>query len=791
MSAFSFLLSPIALWALLFLLSRVASWARGTKLSWLPAHLGQKVTGRRMVATWSFAQRLLAELSWIALTLGLLAAVPRLPAALSGTPDFPDPASWEPYVDVFGSLAVWGGLVLVPLAIVRAIAEVVPVVGRLLAEPRWRLPGLGVAYVLLSDGGILNVAFTFDGSELLLATTGVLVLSYGALVVRRALHTWEHRARLTKVLRAQLLVLEAAWLALALAAVARLPAAVEPVLTGEYDVHPNVAASYLKSLDTLTSVKALAVLLPFVLLRVLGVFQPAVERGFSFPTGRLAILGLLYVILSDGGVLSTALSVTVSYAWELLALVVALSYAGFVLRNVASIELPGRYGSLASATVGLTGSLAYAFAAGIAVWVGFNHLPIASAALLEHQTTANFGENSLPHFGTLFAARYPAVGLAFAVGFALGLPALPTNRTFRRVQPFLSGVSYVTAGCLAWVVGSTLSPLGHGLVLGGAAAGAGLFALAAIQLATYGTTSSNRAVVFLANWSLASRVRGVMLGASLAVYVLLLRPVLYEALWFAALYEYVALLTVLLLTSMYIVNQLRLDSNAAEEEPPRSSSWSHHLQSLESKADPRSDLTSSLRHRFVDNGDWRPLATYLVGLLYRHGASLDAMGAVCQPLRSAASVSRFLRRSRLRRMRRMTALETAQSHAENALTAPAAALHPIEEVDLREAAEPFVERGMDPERFAVALIAADCQLRPDLQQAMDGWFSLLDAAKPRPWWLTLPWMRSEARLQDRQRRLNVVDEAASLLFRSGADRPSSFGWLPYASHRGTPSEGRA
>ena len=298
-------------------------------------------------------------------------------------------------------------------------------------------------------------------------------------------------------------------------------------------------------------------------------------------------------------------------------------------------------------------------------------------------------------------------------------------------------------------------------------------------------------MAFLSNWLLASGVRAFVLGASLAVYVLLLRPVLYEALWFAALYEYVALLSLLLLTSMYIMNQLRLDSNALEEAAPRSSGWSHHLQTLESKADPRSDLTSSLRDRFVDNGDWKPLATYLMSLLYRHGASLEAMRAVCRPLRTTASASRFLRRSPLKRLGRMTALDVAQSHAKKALANPTEALQPVEEEKLREAAEPFLEHGTDPERFAVALIAADCQRGADLQQAMDGWFSLLDTAAPRSGWSTLPWMRSDARLRGRQRRLDIVDDAAAFLFDRGVDRPGSLGWLPRASHRSGASEGIA
>ena len=794
MSDFSFFLPPLVLWGCLFLFSRLVGWARSTKPaypSWLRRHLGHSVTGRRIAGALPFVQRLLADLSWTALILGVLSTIPRLPAAISSLPEGPNLASWEPYVEIFGSLALWGALVLVPLAIVRGVAEIIPTVRTLLVEPRWRLPALGAAYVLLSDGGVLRVAFAFDGTELLLAIASALALSYGALVVRSALRAADHRPRVTNVLRAQLLLLEAAWLAIALAAVARLPAAVEPVLTGEFDVHPNVAASYLESFGALTSAKGLAVLLPFVLLRALGVFRPGVEKAFGFPTGRLAALGIVYVLFSDGGVLLTALGVSVSWAWELLALAVALSYVGFVLRNVGGIGLPGRYGPLASATAALGGSLSYAFAAGMAVWAGFNHLPIASAALLDHQTTSTFGEASMPHFGLLFNVRHPAAGLAFALGLALGLPASPTGYTFRRLQPLMSGVSYSAAGCLAWITGSALSTLGHGLVLGGAAAGAGMFALAAVQLANYGAASSNRALAFLSSWLLASGGRGFMLGASLAFYVLLLRPVLYEALWFAALYEYVALLSLLLLISMYIMNQLRLDSTALEETAPQSSGWAHHLQTLESKADPRSDLTSSLRHRFVDDGDWKPLATYLMSLLYRHGASQEAMRAVCRPLRAAASVSRFLRRSRLKRLGRMSALDVAQSSTEQALANPTEALQPIAEEELREAAGPFVEHGLDPERLAVALIAADCQRGADLQEAVDGWFSLLDAASRRAGWSTLPWMRPDARLRDRQRRLDIVDDAAAFLFDSGVDRPGSLGWLPYARYRSSPSEGIA
>ena len=164
---------------------------------------------------------------------------------------------------------------------------------------------------------------------------------------------------------------------------------------------------------------------------------------------------------------------------------------------------------------------------------------------------------------------------------------------------------------------------------------------------------------------------------------------------------------------------------------------------------------------------------------------------MCRPLRTAASASRLLRRSPLKKLGRVAALEVAQSRAEKALAGPRETVYPIEEEDLQEAAGPFVEHGIDPERLAVALIAADCQRGADLQQAVAGWFSVLDAASRRSGWSTLPWMRSEARLRGQQRRRAIVDDAAAFLFHSGVDRPDSLDWLPYAVQRSSPSKGLA
>ena len=170
-------------------------------------------------------------------------------------------------------MALWGSLVLVPVAVVRAIAEVRPGVRALLATPWTRLAALGIGYALLANGGILDVAIGFEGFTHWVALGVVLGLSYGALVLRRMLAE-PVEPRVLPVLRVQLLLVEGAWIAIALGAVAGLPSVVESVLVGHFSLDGSTAAAYVASLGELTSPQAFAVMLPFAMVRVAGVFRP-------------------------------------------------------------------------------------------------------------------------------------------------------------------------------------------------------------------------------------------------------------------------------------------------------------------------------------------------------------------------------------------------------------------------------------------------------------------------------------------------------------------------------------
>ena len=253
----------------------------------------------------------------------------------------------------------------------------------------------------------------------------------------------------------------------------------------------------------------------------------------------------------------------------------------------------------------------------------------------------------------------------------------------------------------------------------------------------------------------------------------MLRPELYEFLWLAALYEYTALLLLMLMVLMRVLNYMRVVYNATGPATPAWTDWSHHRQALEAKPDRRADLTAALRLRFVNHGEWKPLWAYLMALLYRSEASLDSMREVCRPLRNGAvtsSVWNVLGRRKRNRARRTAALEESLKSVEQALASPAAPLGAIHEDALRKAAVPYVESGTGRDALALALITAHCQRGDDVRQAVDRWFHLLDAPDPSPGWFSLPRLRSNAGQMDRGRRFHLVEGAISQLFVDATSR---------------------
>ena len=770
---FHFLALPITLGCGLLLLNRLLLWAGRTSpvrriaRRSTPTGNEESVRQRLLAAAPSVVTRLPLDLGRMALALGLLFSVSLLPAAISERPGGPDLTSLNAYIESFNSLAAWGVFLLLPFVLVRAAAEARPAILDIVKFPRARLIAFGAAYALLADGGVLSVAFDVQGSNVLLGFGLALGISYGASLLRGLLSI-AGGGRYLPVCRVALLVAEGAWIAALLSAVAALPSAVEPALAGRY---PEDLGAYLATLRSLYPLAA-ALLLPFALLRAVGVFLPVVVRVFGFPTTHLVLLSIAYMMFSGSGVLTTAFEVNLTQAMAVLTQALALSYAASILRNIAGLEIPGRYGRLAAKVSGFAGSLARSAAWTLAVWVGFNHLPVASATLLDHSLTRSLGQDFLPHFGNLFDIRYTVAGLCFVAALAFNLPKAQVGDVPERYSSLLAALIFSAAGYLAWTAGSGLSSLGHGLVLGGAVAAAGMYSLALSHLAAYAANPSSRILADIVGWLAASKLRVFVLGMSVAFYGLLLRPALYEFLWLAALYEYAALLLLMLMVLMRVLNYMRVNYNATGPAMPTWTDWSHHRQALEAKPDRRAEHTAALRRRFVNRGEWKPLWAYLMELLYRSEASLDSMREACRPLRNGAvtsSVWNILRRRRSR-ARRTAALEESLKSVEQALASSATPLGSIHEDALWKAAAPYLERGVERDALAVALITAHCQRGDNVEQAVDRWFHLLDAPDPSPGWFSLPRLRSSAGQMDRGQRLHLVEGAISQLFADTTSR---------------------
>ena len=472
---FHYLTLPLVLAGVSLFLSRLVLWARRTRLDALMIWRLVAAKRQHRIAVLPVAQSLLADLGWVALVWGLLGSVSRVPATVSAHPSAPDVTSAEPYLRAFDSLALLAVLLFALFVIARAAGEVWPRLNRNISVPVSHLTGFGIAWILLADGGIFSVAVGFSCPRVILGLGFALGISYVASVLRVEVNE-PMRPRVALVARGLLLLAEAGWVVALLGTVAALPSAVEAVLAEKYASDLESLTHYLELMQSL-AFWSMAVLAPFAMARATSVFWPTASRILGFPMWRLTLLAVVYVLVSDNGVVSTTFEVPMPQLMVAVTLAVVLTYVASVLLNVSRFELPGKFGPAIEAALPVAATAIASVVPAMIVWATFAHLPMIGTRLLEYSLTRDFAETNLPYFANLFDLRYLAAGLSLAIGTALTLPQA-MGIPFLRYQPLLGAIGHSVAACLAWIVGSNLSGLGHGYALVGAIAAAGLFSLA-------------------------------------------------------------------------------------------------------------------------------------------------------------------------------------------------------------------------------------------------------------------------------------------------------------------------
>ncbi len=453
----------------------------------------------------------------------------------------------------------------------------------------------------------------------------------------------------------------------------------------------------------------------------------------------------------------------------------AASYAGATLAKASRVveESENKNHRIPPpAALRWTGSLMLAISLGFIVWGALSSLPNVTALLLNRWPLLLVGHATEPYFSQFFEARY-LIGVFVAGIYAVAkLPQGANVTQDVEYMPLAKAVGYSLVGAAAWLAGAEMAELGHGSPLVGASVACGLFAAGVSHMARY-HTSSPVWVVSAASSLLAKSVyRTALLGVFLAFYGLLVRPLVYDVMLLAPLYEW---FTVVLFAAVAI-NRMRRHAKeqvAPEGAPPAEwLDWSRHVQTVEDKQDPRLERLVGLQTRYVETGGWAHLWKYMLGLLLRNGTPIQVAPGVFDPIRrDFDSYARWPpvpgRRARAKR-RRASALAGTISRLDAALAEKPEPLQVMDRETVTAVGRLFVEREATPEVMAVTFVAAYWQRGAPLDLAVDLWFPLLTMAPDTgrgP--LSLTTFREDQKRQLKWRRSRIVEEAVAHLYGNG------------------------
>ncbi|MDE2861570.1 MAG: hypothetical protein OYI31_00995 [Chloroflexota bacterium] len=642
---------------------------------------------------------------------------------------------------------------------------------------------IGAPAFLATGGGFHNVSgLDLHYLRLPLALAGVLWL-FGRLV------SWAARTSIATVFVLQTaaggrrfrvgilpvvhsLLVHSAWIALLWGLLTAVPQFPDTISNRPGGPDLMWSTKYLAAFDPL-AFWSLVVLAPFAIVRAAFSAFPEVRSVLGIPVGELTILAVAFLLLSEDGILNAELSVDLSGIPPVLSLVLALNYITSVLDRAARAGLLERVAPEIVAALPVLRAVETSAVPAILLWLTLDNLPEIGDLLWYRALSRGLTETFSPLYSGLFEARNATALLAFVTILAFALPRELGN-TLERYQAIASAALFSAGAYFAWDIGTSLSHLHHFYTLGGAIVASGFLTLALAQLAGYATTSSSPTLAGLGRWLSESKVRGFVLGATIAYYVLLLHPFLHQVMRFAAVFEYVAVLALMMFLLLRFRRWVRVEAEKPYRIPLDWPDWTHHEQRLAARRDPRATGMRVLESRFVDNGDWSPILSYLLGLLYRNYVPVEHAEEVCRSMRGAvlSSERRFLGggQGRKRSIRRNTLVEVL-SKVENGLNSAGQGTTVADEALLREAAGDYIQSGTNPEKLAAAMILAYSQNGSDLSAAISYWVPFLRRRAATPGWYTPPWLRTRSLVRAREQRQRMVDIGLTYLF--GGDHRSS------------------
>ena len=379
------------------------------------------------------------------------------------------------------------------------------------AGPLFRQTGLDLQYLvwpLVASAalGLLGIAVSRFGEEQVLGRfLSPITLSETA---RDRLS-----ASLPKVRRT---LVDSAWFILLMGALLAIPRIPDTVSGGYEHIDAERLRDYLQVFGNLATWAAWFVI-PFLAARAVAGSMPAVDRIIGFPTVRLASLGAAYVLFTRDGILSTAFSFDGSAILMMAAAAQGLFYLAAMLGRLGATSGQWKATSAvkSAALAGGTRSIAVlcmSLACAGLVWAMLDTLPGVNAVLLDYRGTSGLGETSAFYLSQLFDSSKLIAGLVLVLGVTFGAPGALRSADLERYVPLAGSIGYASAGCLIWLIGADLSPIGHAYPLIAAIAASGFFSLSLARLAGYVKTFPNSTLSGFAEWLSGSTSRGFFLG---------------------------------------------------------------------------------------------------------------------------------------------------------------------------------------------------------------------------------------------------------------------------------------
>ncbi len=595
----------------------------------------------------------------------------------------------SPYSAVFGSLAWLSLAAVIVVTAVRVTTYLHPHLATRLPLPWMRLALLAAAYPLLANGGVLSTALDEPTAALFLAVALGVAGTYIADTVRPIVESSES-PRSRSFARAVLAATGGHPSVLALFGLV-----LAAPLTGSPE---NGGDGYGNIIDSLAA-WSLVFIVPMYVIRFAATRWPIISDLLPSPIAHSAVFAISITLFGQTGILTTTYEYAAAGLASAAIAAIVLTYAAWVLRRAVRLEYEFRFRGTVNIALAPVSSVLIALGATLPLLALLSDAPVINALLLDYVETVEIGRLYQPYMAAIYETRGLIAFLFFVVVLALTLPQAAWSLPRWEARPLVSAIGFAFAGCLAWLLGLAMADLGYGYALGGSVAGAGFFSIAVTQMGMQFSGDSHSVLADAIRWMAESKTRSFMPGAAIAVYALLLRPIIYDTLVLAAVLEWLAMLAAIVGVILRMRSRLQTDINVVETGAAPTIDWSRHEQHLETLPDPRAATVYNVRQAWIHVGDPSGIWMYMMGLLCREGASPNSVRHVMSPLRDDST--RKSVHGRYDALSASFAANRVTPRSTNTAENYTGSLR-----ELNELAADFVESGDDADVFAVYVAAA-------------------------------------------------------------------------------------